>query len=253
MRLEEVSIARARRQRIDKQRSTPQAPTYALRSVIGALEQFPCPRGSGKDRMTRTMSNVLVDHLSAGDSARRDVLWIVAFSVLTAGLAQLEIRLPFTPVPVTGQTFAVLLSGAVLGSRRGFLSQALYLAEGAAGLPVFAGGAYSFAPLLGATGGYLWSYPFAAGLAGWLVERGASRKTWRLGVALLLADALILCSGTIWLHSFFAMDYGRAWLLGFQPFLIGEMVKIVLVGISLPRVLNRYAPSGQPEQGTNIF
>ncbi len=186
-------------------------------------------------------SNVIIDNLYEERSVARDALWVIGFSLLTALLAQLEFRLPFTPVPLTGQTFAVLLSGAVLGSRRGFLSQALYLAEGAAGLPFFAGGAASFAHLMGPTGGYLWSYPLAAGLIGWLVELGAGRSAWRLALSLLLSDALILVSGGVWLHAFLGIPYRQAWLLGFFPFLIGDVLKVVLVGLSLPRLLRRQA------------
>lgn len=190
--------------------------------------------------MTRAASNILIDHLSEDRNTTMDLLWIVAFSSLTGLLAQVEVRLPFNPVPLTGQTFAVLLSGAVLGSRRAFASQVLYLAEGAAGLPVFAGGGFSVAYLLGPTGGYLWSFPVAAALLGWLVERGASRKTWRLAMALVSSDTLILASGALWLHGVYGTPYGQAWLLGFYPFLIGDILKIVLVGVSLPRIMKRY-------------
>lgn len=186
-------------------------------------------------------SNVIIDNLYQERNLARDALWVVGFSLLTAVLAQLAFRLPFTPVPLTGQTFAVLLSGAVLGSRRGFLSQALYLAEGAVGMPVFAGGAASFAHLIGPTAGYLWSYPLAAGLMGYLVELGAARSTWRLALSLLLSDALILVSGGQWLHAFFGIPYRQAWLLGFFPFLIGDVLKIALLGLSLPRLLRRQA------------
>ena len=195
--------------------------------------------------MTRSTSHVLIDHLWEETSRTRDALWTIGFSLLTALLAQIKIPLPYNPVPLTGQTFSVLLSGAVLGSRRGFLSQALYLAEGAAGLPVFAGGTGTFAHLLGDTGGYLWSYPLAAALVGWLVERGAGRKTWSLAVALISSDILILASGALWLHTFFAMPYRQAWLLGFYPFLVGDILKVLLVGASLPRVMRRYQPGDQ--------
>lgn len=194
--------------------------------------------------MSRTVSSVLVDHVSGERSARKDLLWIVGFSLLTALLAQVEIRLPYTPVPLTGQTFAVLLSGAVLGSRRALLSQMLYLAEGAAGLPVFAGGGATMVKLLGPTGGYLWSFPLAAGLLGWLVERGASRKTWRLAASLVIADALILTWGAWWLRFLYGTTLRQAWLLGFYPFLVGDILKIILVGGSLPRVLKRFERAG---------
>lgn len=193
--------------------------------------------------MSRAESNVLVDHLPASQTAVRDVLWVVGFSLLTGLLAQVEIRFPFTPIPLTGQTFAVLLSGAVLGCRRGFSSQALYLAQGAAGFPVFAGGGSSFAYLLGPTGGYLLSFPLAGALLGWLVEHGASRKSWKLAFALVLSDTLILVSGALWLHYVFGIPHRQAWVLGFYPFLIGDILKIVLVGISLPRILRRYERS----------
>jgi biotin transport system substrate-specific component len=185
-------------------------------------------------------SNVLVDHWSRHRSLARDLLWVVGFSLFTAAVAQIRITLPFTPVPLTGQTFAVLLCGAVLGSRRGFASQALYLAEGAAGLPVFAGGAGSVAHLLGPTGGYLWSYPLAAGLIGWLVERGAGRTVSRLLLALCASDVVILACGALWLHFYYGVSYRQGSLLGFYPFLIGDMLKIVLVGVSLPRIVHHY-------------
>jgi biotin transport system substrate-specific component len=187
--------------------------------------------------MNRTRSNVLVDVLAPERGMVQDTLWIVSFGLLTALMAQIEIPLPYTPVPLTGQTFAVLLSGAVLGCRRGFLSQAAYLAAGAAGMPVFAGGASTFLTLLGPTGGYLWSFPIAAGLVGWLVERGASRRAWKMALSLAACDALILACGTAWLSMLFGLPQSRAWLLGFYPFLVGDILKVCLVGITLPRLL----------------
>lgn len=191
--------------------------------------------------MTPAASNLLVDRWSRRSSVAADLGWIVGFSLLTAVLAQLRIPLPFTPVPLTGQTFAVLLAGAVLGSRRGFLSQALYLAEGAAGLPVFAGGLASLGHLFGPTGGYLWSFPLAAALVGWLVERGASRSVVRLAGALVVSDLVILVCGAVWLGHFFGTPWREAWLLGFYPFLVGDLLKVALVGMSLPRILGESA------------
>ena len=191
--------------------------------------------------MTRPSSYVLVDNFSGDRSLTRDLLYIVGVSLLTGLMAQIRITLPFTPIPLTGQTFAVLLSGAVLGSRRGFLCQALYLAEGAAGLPVFAGGAGSALHLLGPTGGYLWSFPVAAALLGWLVERGASRSSSKLAGALIVSDLLILASGAAWLHILFRVPYSQSWVLGFYPFLAADTLKIVLVGLSLPRILRWFS------------
>lgn len=190
--------------------------------------------------MTRDESNVLINHFPGPITAAVGLLWILTFAVLTALMAQIRVVLPFTPVPLTGQTFAVLLSGAVLGSRRGLLSQAVYLFAGAAGLPVFAGGVSSLASFFGPTGGYLLSFPLAAALIGWLVELGASRKLWRMAVALFLADALILGMGGLWLHFAFGYSASQSWLLGFYPFLIGDVLKIALVGLSLPKVIGWY-------------
>jgi biotin transport system substrate-specific component len=190
--------------------------------------------------MTRSSSYVLVDNFSGDRSLTRDLLYIVGVSLLTGLMAQIRITLPFTPIPLTGQTFAVLLSGAVLGSRRGFMSQALYLAEGAAGLPVFAGGAGSALYLMGPTGGYLWSFPVAAALLGWLVERGASRSSSKLAGALIVSDLLILASGGAWLHILFQVPNSQTWVLGFYPFLGADILKIALVGLSLPRILRLF-------------
>ncbi|HEV2352271.1 MAG TPA: biotin transporter BioY [Terriglobia bacterium] len=189
--------------------------------------------------MVRADSNLLADYLIQERRIALDISWVVGFTLLTAVMAQIRFQFPYTTVPLTGQTFAVLLSGAVLGSRRGFASQVLYVTAGASGLPVFAGGAFSAAYLLGPTGGYLLSFPVAAYLIGWLVERGASRHTWRLALSLMLCDSIILVSGAFWLHYLFNFSYRQAALLGFYPFLIGDTLKIVLVGLTLPGILNR--------------
>src|SRR5208282_2630099 len=115
-----------------------------------------------RSMMTRASTAVLIDRIPVGRNLATDTIWIIAFSLVTAACAQLSLHLPFTPVPITGQTFAVLLSGAVLGWRRGFLSQVVYLAEGAAGLPVFADGAGSILYLVGPSGGFLLCFPVAA-------------------------------------------------------------------------------------------
>jgi len=148
-------------------------------------------------------------------------------------------------VPITGQTFAVLLSGAVLGWRRGFLSQIAYLAEGAAGFPVFADGAGSTLHLVGPSGGYLLCFPLAAALVGYLVEQGVARSTWKLAGALVSADVLILLAGSTWLRLLFRVPFAQAWVLGFYPFLIADVAKVALLGCALPRVLGRFEVSRQ--------
>jgi biotin transport system substrate-specific component len=187
--------------------------------------------------MTRAATNVLIDRIPLDRNVATDAAWIVAFSLVTAACAQISIHLPFVPVPITGQTFAVLLSGAVLGWRRALLSQVLYLVEGAAGLPVFADGAGSILYLAGPSAGYLLSFPLAAALVGFLVEVGAARSTFKLLGALVAANVLILVAGSSWLHLLFRVPFAQAWPLGFYPFLIADVAKVALVAFSLPRIL----------------
>jgi biotin transport system substrate-specific component len=183
--------------------------------------------------MTRTLSNVLVDNWSRRRSAGLDLLEIVGFSLLTAVLAQIRVPLPFTPVPVTGQTLAVLLAGAVLGARRGFLSQALYLVFGAAGLHL-AGGS-----LVGPTAGYLWAFPVAALIVGWLAEGGAARRSWTLVPVLVAANVLILAGGALWLSLSLKVTIRQAIILGVVPFWPGDVLKIGLVAWLVPSLLRR--------------
>ena len=190
--------------------------------------------------MTLASTDVLIDRVPGTRNLATDAAWVIGFSLVTAACAQLSFHLPFSPVPITGQTFAVLLSGAVMGWRRGFLSQVVYLAEGAAGLPVFADGAGSVLHLVGPSGGYLLCFPLASALVGYLVEIGVARSTWKLVGALVSADVLILVAGSTWLHLLFRVPFARAWLLGFYPFLIADVVKVALVGCALPRVLRRF-------------
>jgi len=190
--------------------------------------------------MTRAATDVLIDRVPGARNLATDAAWVIAFSLVTAACAQIGFHLPFVPVPITGQTFAVLLSGAVLGWRRGFLSQVVYLAEGAAGLPVFADGAGSALYLVGPSGGFLLCFPLAAALVGYLVEIGVARSTWKLLGALVSADVLILLAGSAWLRLLFRVPFAQAWALGFYPFLIADLAKAALVGCTLPRVLRRF-------------
>jgi biotin transport system substrate-specific component len=187
--------------------------------------------------MARASTDVLIDRIPVGRNFATDAIWIVSLSLVTAALAQISFHLPFTPVPITGQTFGVLLSGALMGWRRAFVSQILYLAVGAAGLPVFADGTSSAAHLLGASGGYLLSFPLAAAFVGFFVEKGLARSTWKLAGVLISADVLILVAGSTWLRFLFRVPFAQAWMLGFYPFLIVDFAKISLVGLSLPRIL----------------
>lgn len=178
---------------------------------------------------------ILLDTLLPRASVWQNVLLIVAGSLLVALCAQIALPLPFSPVPVTGQTFAVLLLGATFGARRAAAALLLYLAEGAAGLPVFAPiGAPGLARLVGPTGGYLLASPLAAFVLGKLLEKASQRRlsTW-LG-AVVAAETLILGGGTAWLRWMTHSSWEQAWLQGVAPFLPGEIAKVALVGACLP-------------------
>jgi biotin transport system substrate-specific component len=195
--------------------------------------------------MTRASTEVLIDRIPVARNLVTDAIWVITFSLVTAISAQVSFHLPFSPVPITGQTFAVLLSGAVLGWRRAFLSQIAYLAEGAAGLPVFADGAGSVLHLIGPSGGFLLCFPLAAALVGYLVELGVGRSTWKLAGALVSGDVLILLAGSTWLHLLFGFPFAQSWLLGFIPFLVADVAKVALVGCTLPRVLRWFDLSAE--------
>lgn len=169
---------------------------------------------------------------TAATRATVDVALVLAGSLLVALSAQIRVVLPFTVVPITGQTFAVLLVGAALGSRRGALAMVVYLAEGAAGLPVFAGGACCLPWLLGPTGGYLLSYPLVAGLVGALAERGWDRRPATAALALLAGNVVIYLVALPWLAFFVGAD--RVVAAGLLPFIAGDLVKVALAAAALP-------------------
>jgi biotin transport system substrate-specific component len=161
----------------------------------------------------------------------RALALIIAFSLLTALAAQVVIPLPL--VPITGQTFAVLLTGALLGPRLGALAMFAYLIEGASGLPFFYGGHGGFQHLLNPlTGGYLLSYPVAAFIVGLLAERGWDRRFLTAAAAMCLGSIIILLSGWAWLARFVGTT--AAWNVGVAPFLVGDAIKIVLAAAVLP-------------------
>jgi biotin transport system substrate-specific component len=158
-------------------------------------------------------------------TAARQVAMVVGASLFVALCARLSLPLPFTPVPLTLANFGVLVVGLLLGSKRGFAALALYLAQGAAGLPVFSpAGPGGIAQLLGPTGGYLLAYPLAAFLAGWIAERGAGKFA-RFLVAALAAEVVIFAGGLAWLV---VLTHGatQAMSFGLYPFVFAEIFKI---------------------------
>ena len=166
-----------------------------------------------------------------------DLVLVLVGAAAMGVLAQLAI--PFVPVPITGQTLGVLLIGALLGSRRGALALLAYLAEGLAGLPVFANGATAWTPssagvptILGPTAGYLVSFPIAAFVVGALAERGWDRHVWTAAGAMVVGQAVIYAGGLSWLAPL--VGTARAVELGLLPFLAGDAVKLLAAALLLP-------------------
>jgi biotin transport system substrate-specific component len=159
-------------------------------------------------------------------------LLVLGASALTALAAQIAIPVPWSPVPITGQTFAVLLSGAALGARRGFIAQALYLLEGAAGLPVFAAGSAGLASFAGPTGGYLVAFPLAAALTGALAGRGWDRRFGTMLAAMLLGSVVIFAAGLVQLSRF--LPAAQLLGAGLLPFVPGDVVKAALAALAFP-------------------
>ena len=177
--------------------------------------------------------NALVDALFPADARNarliRDIALVVGFTLLTALLAQIKISLGFTPVPITGQTLAVMLTGAALGSRRGAAAMTLYLVAGA-WLPFFAGGASGFVWGL-ASGGYIIGFIPAAYLVGFLSERGWDRRVWII-LAMLLGNIVLYIPGLIQLSIF--VPEGNVFEIGLYPFILGDLIKIYLAALTLP-------------------
>lgn len=161
-----------------------------------------------------------------------DVTLVVGGTLLIALSAQIRLRLPFSPVPVTAQTLGVLLTGVLLGSRRGALSVLAYLAEGVAGLPVFSAGGSGPAYLFGPTGGYLVGFIAAAYITGWLAERGWDRRMMTAALAMLAGNIALYATGLAWLTLFVGADHALA--LGLYPFIAGDVLKIALAALLLP-------------------
>ncbi len=161
-----------------------------------------------------------------------DVVLILAGSAVIALASQLAVYLPISPVPITGQTLAVLLVGAMLGRRRGSLSVLTYLAQGAMGLPVFAAGTAGFAHLAGPTGGYLLGFVAAAYIVGLLAEKGWDRYVVSTVLAMVLGTIAIYLAGLAWLSVYVGTD--MVLQFGLYPFAAGAVIKIAVASLVLP-------------------
>lgn len=166
--------------------------------------------------------------------AWRDVALVVAAALFTAAMAQLAVPLGFSPVPITGQTFAVLATAAALGPLRGALGQGLYVLLGAAGLPFYAGGESGIQAAFGATGGYLVGFIVAAVVVGAAARRGADRSPVTTALAFAAGTAVIYAIGVPWLAIVVGVGPRDAIEMGLLPFLIGDALKALLAAGLLP-------------------
>jgi biotin transport system substrate-specific component len=193
-----------------------------------------------ENKMQNTIASEFFQRLHIKENSYLDMVLIIFGSLFVGMSSQFAFYLPFSPVPITGQTFAVLFVGAILGSRRGGVSLALYLLEGIIGLPVFAGGKGGLAVLFGPTAGYLIGFMPAAILVGYLAEKGFDRNWISMFFVMVLGSAVIYLFGVMRLLSFFSFE--KVFLVGVVPFLLGDFIKIGMVMALIPtgwKLLNK--------------
>ena len=232
----------------------------------------PCPGGFIQSSPTLTLADAIFPRIESDNRAlilARDLAIMAGFALFVALFAQIQVRTPWSPVPITAQTFAVLVTGGALGAWRGMGALAIYLVLGTLGAPVFtpAGSATSGAwdlhmvlPWLGndgvfwqiSSGGYIVGFVLAAGVVGFLAERGWDRKQW-VQVAMLAGNAMVYVPGLLWLGYLIATDWtapggskplseliaGSSTLTktlagGLYPFIVGDLMKLLLASIVLP-------------------
>ncbi|HLH64378.1 MAG TPA: biotin transporter BioY [Solirubrobacteraceae bacterium] len=160
-----------------------------------------------------------------------DALLVVGGACLVGLLAQISIHLSFTPVPITGQTLGVLLSGTALGWRRGLAAMVLYGVAGVAGVPWFAGHASGY---VGASFGYIIGFALCAAVCGALAERGADRRLLGSVPAMVAGEVVMYGVGVTWLAFYLRVSAGTAISLGLTPFIVGDAIKAALAAMLLP-------------------
>lgn len=161
-----------------------------------------------------------------------DCLMILGGSLLLAVASRISVMLPFSPIPITAQTLAVLLIGTTMGSKRGALTILAYLAEGAAGLPVLAGGLSGITYMLGPTGGYLIGFVAAAYVIGLGAEKGYDRNVITTFLMLTVGTVAIYIFGLLWLSIY--IERSLVLSMGLYPFIPGAVLKIVMASLALP-------------------
>lgn len=180
-----------------------------------------------------------------GRSAVRNAVLVLAGATFVGLAAQVAVPLPFTPVPLTGQTFAVLLTAAALGMWRGIASMGVYALAGLAGVPWFAGASTAFSGgALVVSFGYVMGFIAAAALIGWLAERGATRTALRTAGLMVLGNIVIYAIGATWLAAAISVPLTKAIALGVTPFLLGDALKVALAAGLFPlawRAVERFS------------
>lgn len=191
----------------------------------------------------RTQPLVFADQIFKQNSLLKDALLIIGGSLLVALAAQISI--PLQPVPITGQTFGVLLIGMLLGPWRGAAALMLYLAEGALGLPFFAGGTGGYAILTGATGGYLIGFVFAAFVTGWLAQLGWDRNFFKTALIMLAGNIILYVPGLIWLGT--VLPDTDALQIGLIPFIPGDLFKLAVATALMPSLWRFFGMDHSPK------
>ena len=177
------------------------------------------------------LADVWTERAEGARALLRQVVLVLGGAAFVGLAAQVAIPLPFTPVPLTLQTFAVLLAGAALGSLRGVLAMAVYAVAGVAGVPWFAQGSSGFAM---PSFGYILGFVIAAGIVGRIAEHGATRTAWRTAGLMVVGNLVIYAVGVTWLKYAIDVTWAKALELGVAPFLVGDAIKIALAAGLLP-------------------
>ena len=187
---------------------------------------------------TKTIKHFLDMRISLPKSLLK-VIGVGVFVALTAIGAYIRVPLFFTPVPLTMQTFFVLLSGAILKKKYGSISQSLYVVLGVVGLPIFAGGVSGIGVIFGPTGGYLISFILASFILGTLLEK-SKYSLLQLNILFTFIMLFILAFGSLWIMFFLRVSVGQAFMLGFVPFLVGGILKSLLAAIIYNKLKHKF-------------
>jgi biotin transport system substrate-specific component len=183
--------------------------------------------------LTSPAPRVLADVIPG--AVARDVVLVLGGAAFVGLAAQVAVPLPFTPVPVTGQTFAVLMVGAALGTFRGIIAMAIYMLAGLIGMPWFASGSAAYSEgVLTPSFGYIVGFVLAGALVGFLAERGWTRTPWHTAAAMVLGNVVIYAVGVTWLKVALAASWSDSVAWGLTPFLGGDVLKIALAAGLFP-------------------